>query len=145
MAKYNLPTDKIIGCFYDSTTDCVKIIDTDGNLLSFNPHGYDVMEIENPADVLGKKWLTFWEGDMLPKATEALEAAVNGKAAAFSGYCPTYKGTPKWWDVNIVPLKNEFNEVQWILAISRDVTQYENLRKENAELKSQLASAKPSN
>lgn len=139
MGKIDLPTDKIISCFYDSTTDCVKVLDPNGHLLSFNPHGYEIMEIDNPADVLGKKWLTFWEGEMLPKASEALEKASNGTASSFSGYCPTYRGTPKWWDVHIVPLKNEFDEVQWILSISRDVTEYEKLRLENKKLKKKLS------
>lgn len=135
-----LPTDKIISCFYDSSIDCVKVLDTNATLLSFNDKGYDVMEIDDPASVLGRSWLEFWKGEMLPKAKLAFEQALTGSMAQFEGYCPTVKGSPRWWRVNIVPLKNEFGEVQWILAMSRDVSEIERLREENAKLKLHLAS-----
>lgn len=136
--KYmELPADKIISCFYDSSSDCVKVIDTTGTLLSFNPKGLKVMEIDDPKDVIGTDWLTFWTGEMLPKAQAAFRQAVSGKAAYFEGFCPTFKGTSKWWQVSIVPLKNEFDEVQWVLAVSRDATELITLREEVRRLRSQ--------
>ncbi|MFI5212687.1 MAG: PAS domain-containing protein [Candidatus Saccharimonadales bacterium] len=133
-----LPTDNIISCFYDSTNDCVKVIDTAGTLLSLNPKGYEVMEIDDPKTVIGTKWLELWSEDMLPKAQAAFNQALNGKMARFEGFCPTFKGTSKWWQVDIAPLKNEFNEVQWILAVSRDVSELRELKVENEMLKTQL-------
>lgn len=117
MAK--LPTDKIISCFEDSE-DCVKVLDTGGMLLSFNPGGLKVMEIDNERDVIGKEWLSFWNGEMQPKAEAALRLASTGKVAKFSGYCPTFKGTMKYWDVTIVPLFNDYDDVQWLLVTSQD-------------------------
>lgn len=133
-----LPTDAIISCFYDSTSDCVKVIDTAGMLLSFNPHGYEVMEIDDPQMVIGKNWMSFWSEEMLPKVREAFSLAQDGQMAHFEGFCPTFKGTPKWWQVDVAPLKNEFGEVQWILAVSRDDTERRSLLAENSRLKSQL-------
>lgn len=133
-----LPAEKIISCFYESSGDCVKVIDTAGTLLSFNPKGLDIMEIDDPKSVIGSSWLEFWNEDMRPKAAAALGQAIEGRTAQFEGYCPTLKGTPRWWQVSIVPLKNEFDEVQWILAVSRDVTELTRLREEVAALKKQL-------
>ncbi|MBL8158859.1 PAS domain-containing protein [Candidatus Saccharibacteria bacterium] len=142
----NLPTDKIISCFYDSSTDCVKVLGTDGALLSFNPAGLKVMEIDDPKEVIGKDWLSFWEGNMHQKAVEALATATKGTIAGFEGYCPTYKGTMKYWEVTIAPLLNDFGQVQWLLVTSRDMTKYRDmedelvfLRQELTELKASLA------
>jgi PAS domain-containing protein len=134
----NLPTDKIISCFYDSTDDCVKVIDTQGMLLSFNPNGLKVMEIDNEKDVIGKDWLDFWRGSIQPAAIAALKEASAGQVAKFKGYCPTYKGNMRYWDVSIAPLFNDHGEVQWLLVTSRDETEQielkELVKKQAAEI-----------
>jgi PAS domain S-box-containing protein len=125
----NLPTDKIISCFYDSSNDCVKVIDTQGMLLSFNPNGLKVMEIDNEKDVIGKDWLDFWRGSIQPVAVAALKKASAGKVAHFEGYCPTYKGNMRYWEVSIAPLFNDHGDVQWLLVTSRDETDHFELKK----------------
>jgi PAS domain S-box-containing protein len=125
----SLPTDKIISCFYDSSEDCIKVVNTDGVLMSFNPNGLKVMEIDSPKDVIGKDWLTFWQGHMYEKAAQALKQAVDGKLATFEGYCPTFKGTMKYWQVAIAPLYDDFGGIQWLLVTSRDLTKQKNLEK----------------
>jgi len=134
-----LPADKIISCFYDSSADCVKVIDTSGSLMSFNPKGLEAMEIDDPKSVLGRNWLGFWSGDIRPRADDAFKRALEGKPGSFEGFCPTFKGTPKWWQVSVVPLFNEYNEVQWILAVSRDATELRNLREEVQSLRTRVA------
>lgn len=133
--KNLLPAEQLISCFNESETDCVKVLDTDATLLSFSDYGYKIMEIDSPKDILGKNWLDFWQGDMAPKAREAFEKAKRGEYASFEGFCPTMKGTPKWWQVSIVPLKYLDGTVEWILSLSRDVTELHELREENARLK----------
>lgn len=135
----NLPTDKIISCFYDSSTDCVKVIDTAGTLLSFNPHGLKVMQIDDAKDVLGKDWVKFWQGNIENKAAAALKGASRGRLTSFAGYCPTFKGVMKYWEVSLAPLLNDFGEVQWIIVTSRDMTMYKQLENEIVKLKRELA------
>lgn len=125
----DLPTDKIISCFYGSSEDCVKVIDTDGILMSFNPNGLKVMEIDDERDVLGKDWLHFWNGNIKDKAAVALEKAKHGELARFEGYCPTFKGNMKYWEVSIAPLFNEYKEISWLLVTSRDATKQKDLEK----------------
>ncbi len=109
-----LPTDKIISAYYDSSNDCVKVLDVAGTLLSFNPNGLKVMEIDNQSDVIGKDWLDLWQGDTKIAAQAALHRAAAGEMSSFEGYTPTFKGTMKYWEVSIVPLFNYYNEVQWL-------------------------------
>lgn len=134
----NLPTDKIISCFYDSSVDCVKVIDPQGILLSFNPHGLEVMEIDDAKDVLGKDWISFWQGNMATKAAAALADAAAGKYAQFEGYCPTFKGNVKYWEVTLAPLHNDFGDVQWILVTSRDMSKYRALQDKVTELQQEI-------
>ena len=133
MNMIDLPTDRIISCFYGSSEDCVKVVSTDGMLMSFNPNGLKIMEIDSPKDVIGKDWLAFWQGSMHAKATHALEQALEGKLSKFEGYCPTFKGTMKYWEVFIAPLYDDFDGIQWLLIISRDVTKQKDLEKKVAK------------
>jgi PAS domain-containing protein len=136
----NLPTDKIISCFYGSSEDCVKVINTDGLLMSFNPNGLKVMEIDDEQAVIGQDWLTFWKGNIQHKAAEALLKAKEGELARFEGYCPTFKGTMKYWEVSIAPLHDDFGNIQWLLVTSRDATRQKDLEQEVAEQKIEIAS-----
>ena len=142
----DLPTDKVISCFYDSSDDCVKVISPDGLLMAFNPNGLKAMEIDNERDVLGKDWLAFWRGDIQPKARRALVDAKKGKLSKFEGYCPTFKGKMKYWKVTIAPLFDDYGDINWLLVMSQDLTKQRDLeqdvidlRNENKLLKYQLA------
>lgn len=143
--KVDLPTDKIISCFYGSSEDCVKVMNTDGMLMSFNPNGLKVMEIDDPRDDIGKDWLTFWNGNLKIKASDALAEARKGNLSRFEGYCPTFKGTLKYWEVSIAPLYDDFGDISWLLVTSRDATRQKDLEKqvlaqgeEITDLKNQL-------
>jgi PAS domain S-box-containing protein len=125
----DLPTDKIISCFYGSSQDCVKVVNTDGIIMSFNPNGLQVMEIDNEKDVIGKEWLNFWNGELQDKAAEALALSKTGKLARFEGYCPTFKGTMKYWEVSIAPLHDDYGDILWLLVTSRDATKQKDLEK----------------
>ena len=43
-----------------------------------------------------------------------------GTISKFEGQCPTAIGTPKWWDVNVIPLHDEDGNIEQILVISHD-------------------------
>ncbi|MEO5691261.1 MAG: PAS domain-containing protein [Candidatus Saccharimonadales bacterium] len=130
-----LPADHLISSFHDSATDSIKVLDVDGTVLSFNPAGYDLMELDSPTDVIGKSWLSLWMGDTEELAKSAIKEAGSGKSGYFEAQRPTKKGTLKWWQVTLVPLKNSQNDIEWILVISRDVSELHELRKENKKLK----------
>lgn len=130
-----LPADELIDSLQESETYSVKVLDMDATILSFNDSGYKNMEVDDPKSILGKNWLSFWKDDAGPKAKAALSKARKGHIGYFEGQRVTAKGTPKWWEVTVVPLKNDVHEVQWILVMSRDTTELFALRQENARLK----------
>lgn len=131
-----LPADTLISSFHDSATDSIKVLDVEGTVLSFNPAGYDLMELDSPTDVIGRSWLSLWKGDTEDLAKKALRKARLGQSGFFEAERATKKGNIKWWQVTVVPLKNSHNDIEWILVISRDVTELHSLRAENKKLKS---------
>src|SRR5690606_5107526 len=45
-----------------------------------------------------------------------------GETAQFTAFCPTAKGTPKWWDVMVSPVITVGESIQQLISVSRDIT-----------------------
>ncbi|MBD2505720.1 PAS domain-containing protein [Nostoc muscorum FACHB-395] len=106
----------------DSSSDCIKVLSLDGRLLYMNTGGLCLMEIDDLNSYLNTEWLCFWKGSYQQQAEQALAAAKTGEVNIFRGYCPTVKGTPKWWEVVVSPILDASGQLERILLISRDIT-----------------------
>jgi PAS domain S-box-containing protein len=107
---------------FECSPDCVKLLDPDGHILAINQNGQCVMEIDNFDSVVNLPWTAFWPEQSHQTVYTALEDAREGKTGRFSTFCPTMKGTPKWWDVMVTPIRAPDGRIERLLSISRDVT-----------------------
>ena len=106
----------------DSSPDCIKVLDLDGNLLSMH-NGLALLGIEDIRPFLNRSWTNFWNGDDRVSASAALRAAAAGGSGRFVGFFRTLRGKPKWWDVSISPILDAAGAPVRLLAVSRDVTE----------------------
>jgi PAS domain S-box-containing protein len=120
-----------------SSPDCIKILDLAGNLLTVNEGGCHQMEIDDVASLIGKKWAEGWHQDSA-KAWAAVSAAARGEASRFEGYYPTARGTPKWWEVAVTPIRNGAGEPIRILAVARDISDRRHAERERERLTAEL-------
>lgn len=105
-----------------SSPDCVKLLDADGKLIFMNENGLRVFEIDDYATLEGQSWIDFWPEAIRSDAEKAVRDARSGRNGRFSGYCPTAKATPKWWDVTVNPVYDDSGRLIWLLSVSRDVS-----------------------
>ena len=122
----------------DANADCIKVLSLDGLLLSMNVGGMRVMEVDDFQACLNAVWPTFWQGETRELADHALDEARQGRVGIFEGFCPTMKGTPKWWEVTLSPIRNQDGEVINLLSTSRDITQRHEFQEELKALNSTL-------
>ncbi len=106
----------------ESSADCVKVLDLDGRLEQMNGPGLCTLEIDDFANVRGRDWSSLWPEPSQPVVRAAVEAAATGSGSRFQSVCPTAKGTPKWWDVQVSPIHGPGGEVSGILSVSRDIS-----------------------
>jgi PAS domain S-box-containing protein len=106
----------------DSSSDCIKVLDPDARLQFMSQGGMQVMEVDDFGALHGCDWRSFWSGPEHEKARQAVEAALAGGTARFQGPTPTAKGTPKWWDVAVTPIRGANGTVEKLLSVSRDIT-----------------------
>ncbi|WP_158680013.1 PAS domain S-box protein [Deinococcus sp. NW-56] len=108
----------------EESADCIKVLDLDAHLLSMNAGGQRVMEIDEFSVCERALWPSFWPEATQPEVMAALAAARAGHTGHFSGFCPTFRGTPRWWDVTVSPVRDEGGTVTRLLAVSRDITRF---------------------
>ena len=107
---------------FETSPDCVKLLDEAGNILAMNVNGRCVMEIDNFCDIAGLPWASLWPQDSRHKVHAALHAARQGGTGQFTSYCPTAKGTDKWWDVVVAAIPDTGSRAARFLSVSRDIT-----------------------
>ncbi|TNC09080.1 PAS domain S-box protein [Methylobacterium terricola] len=105
-----------------SSADCIKVLDLDARLTFMTDGGMRVMEISDFNDVKGCPWPDFWTDQGNRDALAALDAARSGGLGHFQGMAHTYRGTPKWWDVQVTAIRGPDGLPQRLLAVSRDIT-----------------------
>nr|MCU0534093.1 ATP-binding protein [Hydrococcus sp. Prado102] len=85
--------------------------------------GMCLMEIDDFSLFVGKNWLKFWKDEAGLAAKNAIAEAKAKGIGRFQGFCPTAKGTPKWWDVIVTPVTDAHGQVVRLVSTSRDITE----------------------
>ena len=106
----------------DASTDCMKVVERDGTLSFMNANGQCLMEIDDFEAIRGADWAALWPEAGQGQVRQAVAAALADRPARFEAFCPTAKGTPKWWDVAVAPVRDAEGRVARLVSASRDVT-----------------------
>ncbi len=131
---------------FDNTPDALTILDFDGRVLEINRAGQELLELATASSFIGRDWSDYWPVANHQTIRDGIAAARGGGVGRFQGFCPTAKGTPKYWDVSLAALPHVSNSPFRIIAVSRDIT--ENRRaeervRESEEMFRQLAESIP--
>ena len=121
LTKVNLSPETLL-LVLEQTTDCVKLLSLDGTVLWMNANGLCAMEIDNFCNIEGKQWGTLWPAEARAQIENAYVFADSGDAAQFEAFCPTAKGTDRWWDVRVTQVNAPNGDPAGYLSISRDIT-----------------------
>jgi len=116
-----------------SSPDCVKVLDHHGMIISLNEPGRGLLELDDPSLMIGKPWGNLCPEPGAGQVRSAIAAALRGETARFEQFCPTFKGTPKWWDVQVSPVIRGDGSIERVVAVSRDITESKRVGMELAE------------
>ncbi|MFC4427067.1 PAS domain-containing protein [Deinococcus navajonensis] len=130
----------------DGSNDCIKILDPDAQVLRMNAGGMRVMEVDDFSACHLAFWPNFWEGETRLRVERAVQAAREGHTEVFEGAARTMKGTPRFWEVTVSPIRDGSGAVKRLLAVSRDITsrkRHEDLVAGQNRLLEQMATGAP--
>ncbi len=109
----------------ESSPDCVKMLDEEGRLQFMNTNGVCLLEIDDFKSVENTYWWDMWEPHNRQIIKDAVASAKSGKKIQLQLFSPTAKGTPKWWDIIVLPVQEDGTDknLHRILSVSRDITE----------------------
>ncbi|HEY1328757.1 MAG TPA: ATP-binding protein [Casimicrobiaceae bacterium] len=114
----------------ESSRDCIKVLDLQGRLLSMSRTGQRLLGIEDLTPYLDKPYADFWHGEERQAVLAAMEEARRGGTGTFVGFLPAIDGTSHWWEVQVTPIVGKDGAPDRLLAVSRDITERWNARRE---------------
>lgn len=113
---------------YDTSPDCIKILQLDGTIKRLSPGGQVALELDHVHQLDGAHWPQLWPGSERVRVEQAVAAGRDGKRTQFLAFCPTAKDTPRWWDVVVTPVPDAAGAAGELLVVSRDVTELVNMK-----------------
>jgi signal transduction histidine kinase/CHASE3 domain sensor protein/ActR/RegA family two-component response regulator len=123
----------------DHSGDCIQVLEPDGRVVLVNRPGLALLEVDDPNGLVGDDWTTTWLDDE-GLARQAIDDAIAKGEGRFHAFRPTVKGTPKWWDVIVTPIRDAEEvdaapaTVQKLVTVSRDITLQKHAEQERAQL-----------
>lgn len=94
-------SEALARALFESSADCVKLLNLDGTLHSVNAPGLCLLEIDDFSAIAGRAWETLWPDDRRSDVLSAVAAAKAGGLGRFEGSSLTARGVPKFWDVQV--------------------------------------------
>ncbi len=106
-----------------SSADCIKVLDCSGRVEFLNEQGLRLLETRDPTIMTGKLWPDMWPEKDRPKVRAAIEKANAGETGHFTALFPMARGTPKWCDILIAPMRDREGRIHKLVATGRDITE----------------------
>ena len=107
---------------FESSPDCVKVLDLDGRLIAMNRNGADALEFGDMLARIGTQWPMWWDGEARGLAEAAVAQAAHGGVGRFTASTHNRAGTEVWWDVRIAPVRDKDGMPFRLVVTSSNVT-----------------------
>lgn len=102
--------------------DCLALLDPDARVNALNPCGRALLELDSEGAGEHPSWLHWWPIADRPEAERRLRAALAGEAQHFSADCPTFGGSPRSWDIQLLPVAEAQGGISSVLSLWRDIS-----------------------
>jgi len=116
-------SEKKLRTILQTEPECVKLIDVNGDLTYMNPAGLAMLEADSFDMVSGKKSYTIINE---PYRDDFFKLAINvfkGQSGKFEYEITGLKGTRRWLETHVVPLRNAEEKIISLLGVTRDITE----------------------
>lgn len=106
----------LIDVLADAAGICAKLVDEAGEVVAVNRRGAALIG-KQAEDICGASWSALWAQNTAPEARAALEQALDGATATFTGQLA---GEDEPRAVRTLPLMAEGSGVRTVLALTSD-------------------------
>lgn len=123
----------------DNEPECVKVLNSKGELLSMNPAGLAMLEADNEQQVLGHRMTDLVNKEYQLGFNRLSKEVFKGNSGSFEFEITGLKGGCRWLETHAVPLKDPTGKIVNLLGVTRDITQRKKAERELLALNEKLS------
>ncbi len=113
---------KFLQTIIDTEPECVKLLDSEGNLIMMNRAGLDMIEADSLNQVKGQSVCSLVTAEHREAFIRLTEKVFQGGSGTLDFEMTGIHGRKLWLETHGVPLRNDKDEVIALLGITRDIT-----------------------
>jgi PAS domain S-box-containing protein len=106
----------------ETDPECVKLLSPDGELLEMNPAGLAMLEAGSLAEARAKPLLEFVLPEYRPPYQALMAQALRGESGALEFEIVGLRGTRRWLETHVAPMRDQAGAIATVLAITRDIS-----------------------
>jgi PAS domain S-box-containing protein len=113
---------RLLRAIFETEPQCVKLLGSDGSLRLINPAGLRMIEADSYDEVRGHCVYPLVVEEDRPAFQALTERVFRGESASLEFRMVGLKGTPRWLEMQAVPLRDDSGRVSALLGITSDIT-----------------------
>lgn len=117
-----------IESIFEASKDCIKVLGTDGTILSINSCGVKLSGAESAEQMLGRSWFSLWGAEQQKLLASAWHQVLTRGYAQFEGSCRILTGERRTWHNTFTLVRTPEQSQTHVICISCDVTENINLQ-----------------
>lgn len=125
-----IESENYLRTILDNEPECVKVVNSKGELLSMNPAGLAMIEADNEQQVLGYRLTDLIHDEYKFGFNRLRREVFKGNSRTFEFEITGLKGGYRWLETHAVPLKDAKGKVVNLLGVTRDITKRKKVEKE---------------
>lgn len=133
-------SERLLRTIFDTEPECIKLLDSDCNLLLMNPAGLEMIQADSLGQVKGQCVCQLITEPYKDDFIALTKQVFQGIPGTLTFETVGLKGRHIWLETHAVPFRNEQGEIVSLLGITRDVTERklyeETLRTNEAKFRS---------
>lgn len=106
----------------ENEPECVKVLSREGKVIDMNAAGLQMLEAGSLEEIRNANLLDFVVQNHRDAFAALHQSVMHGQSGILEFEVVGSKGTHRWLETHAVPLFNDSHEVEFLLAVTRDVT-----------------------
>ncbi|HMP84428.1 MAG TPA: PAS domain S-box protein, partial [Verrucomicrobiota bacterium] len=111
---------------FDAEPNCIKLLDGDAGLVEINRAGLEIVEAETHSEVVGKCLLPLVSVEQREAVRHMIANATGGQPGRMEFEIRALKGSLRWLEMTVTPIRDPRNGCDLVLAVSHDITARKN-------------------
>jgi PAS domain S-box-containing protein len=138
-AKALAESENRLRTILETVPECIKLIDTKGELVYMNPAGLAMIEAEEFEHIKGRKGLDTINRPYQKDFYKLITTVFSGTPGKMQYEITGLKGSHRWMETIIVPLRDAGEQIVSLLCVTRDISENkkteEQIRSYNEQLR----------